>query len=92
MTPLDLKELKRLLATIPDIPRRISCSGDMFRALREAAVRITPDAVVYGLPLVVEYTYPRGVWCEHYRDRDVIHFADGRVTTIQNPWRGNVEI
>lgn len=84
---LDFESLRKFSERAVDIPHRISCGTDMLHAFRGEAIytnytHTSPSNVIFGLPVVVCEYFPRGVWCEHYTDRDIYHLPDGSTSEV----------
>jgi hypothetical protein len=86
-----LKKLMDSMSSLPEIPECIAVSRDIYEAFES----IPPENVygysdgvgfhsyrMEGIPTVMHLYLPNGCWLEKYRNRIVIHRADGSSVNI----------
>jgi|SRR5579871_6700087 len=87
MDGLIYEDLVRILEKVQhsnDVLQSLTVSPDVEAALLRHFIREAPR-VFYGVPIIVSRMFEPGSWVENYAEKDIVHFADGRVLTVLNP-------
>ena len=87
MEGLTYQDLTRVLEKLQpgEVLRSVTVSPDVEVALVRIALENPRGSNRWGTPILVSAAMDPGSWAENYDEKQIVHFADGRVLTIMNP-------